>query len=435
VVWILKTNLRVASSLGDGFSVQMERIYLEMLHVYKMYSTFISLKVSEGGEQMTKTALIRSMRAVKKATLRLIQTFIANARTSDLPSSRWCEYSCGVHLRSLPLCARKAHEPFFLTLHTAVLENYLPALLDPVLDDYGRNVPDARDAEVLLLFTEVVTKLAPTHMTQLQPHVTRIFESVFQCTLEMITQNFEDYPDTRTNFFKLIRAINNKAFPSIMALNEGQFKSVIDSAVWALKHLERNIADSGLNIVLEVLNNIKQSDVANDFYKAYFLSLLTDVLGVLTDTFHKPGFRLQSEILALLFNIVESGAVTVPLWSPQEGSFANNHSYVQQYVTNLFATSFANLSATQVRDFIGGLFEYNTNLQQFKTHLKDFLVQQKEFAVDGVDNADLYIEQREQQAAAAAAERAAVAAATPGLAYTAPVTAIDRAENDQITTE
>jgi hypothetical protein len=59
---------------------------------------------------------------------------------------------------------------------------------------------------------------------------------------------------------------------------------------------------------------VTMSEVANDFYKTYFISLLQDILGVLTDTFHKPGFRLQSLILAKLFNILETGAITVPLW-------------------------------------------------------------------------------------------------------------------------
>lgn len=46
---------------------------------------------------------------------------------------------------------------------------------------------DARDSEVLTLFAEIVTKLG----TALVPQIPKIFENVFQCTLEMITKNFE----------------------------------------------------------------------------------------------------------------------------------------------------------------------------------------------------------------------------------------------------
>lgn len=37
--------------------------------------------------------------------------------------------------------------------------NIVPALLDAVLVDYNRNVPDARDAEVLDVMTTIITKL------------------------------------------------------------------------------------------------------------------------------------------------------------------------------------------------------------------------------------------------------------------------------------
>jgi len=130
----------------------------------------------------------------------------------------------------------------------------------------------------------------------------------------MITANFEDHPDHRINFFRLLEAINRHAFPAMLRLNAQQFQLVMDSIIWALKHLERNIADTGLQILFDLIHNVQMSDIANDFYKTYFISLLQDILGVLTDTLHKPGFRIQSLILAKLFGILETGAITVPLW-------------------------------------------------------------------------------------------------------------------------
>lgn len=41
----------------------------------------------------------------------------------------------------------------------AVNLNIVPPLLDAVLVDYNRNVPDARDAEVLNVMTTIVAKL------------------------------------------------------------------------------------------------------------------------------------------------------------------------------------------------------------------------------------------------------------------------------------
>lgn len=224
-ILVLKTNNRVAGSLGPGYIVQLARIYVDMLQVYKMYSGYVSMRISEGGAIVTRTAVIRSMRTVKKETLNLIRTFVTQSVDMD---------------------------------REVILNNFIPALLDPVLQDYSRNVPDARDAEVLLLFAEVISKLG---VSLIEPgHIQRIFESTFQATLDMITQNFEDHPDHRINFFKLIEAINRHAFPAMLRLNAKQFQLVIDSIIWAVKHLERNIADTGLQILYDLIDNVRMGE-------------------------------------------------------------------------------------------------------------------------------------------------------------------------------
>ena len=212
VISILKTNHRVAMAVGQGYIVQLGRIYIEMLQVYKMYSEFISNEIATKGPQVTSTTIIRNMRAVKKEVLKLIDSFIESSQPTDRDN----------------LC-----------------NNFLPALLDPILDDYNRNVPNARDAEVLSLFATIITKLGP-HIIDAVP---KIFQSLVECTLNMITKNFEDFPDHRVKFFNLILAINTKCFRAFFLLRAEQFKIVIDSVVWAFRHLERNIADTGLSIV------------------------------------------------------------------------------------------------------------------------------------------------------------------------------------------
>lgn len=50
--------------------------------------------------------------------------------------------------------------------------------------------------------------LPPPPTTQ----VRRVFEALFECTLTMITKNFEDYPEHRLQFFALLHAIVNSCF-------------------------------------------------------------------------------------------------------------------------------------------------------------------------------------------------------------------------------
>jgi len=72
-------------------------------------------------------------------------------------------------------------------------------------------------------------------------------------------------------------------------MSPAHFKLIVDSVVWAFKHTMRDVAETGLSILYELLDNVEKADVANQFYQAYFLPLLQALLFVLTDSFHKTG--------------------------------------------------------------------------------------------------------------------------------------------------
>lgn len=67
---------------------------------------------------------VRGLRTIKKEILKLIDIYVQKAEDLEMVNA-----------------------------------NIVPALLDAVLVDYNRNVPDARDAEVLDVMTTIVTKL------------------------------------------------------------------------------------------------------------------------------------------------------------------------------------------------------------------------------------------------------------------------------------
>lgn len=87
--------------------------------------------------------------------------------------------------------------------------------------------------------------------------VPKIFDAVFECTLEMINKNFEDYPQHRTYFYELLQAVNLHCFKAFLNIPPPQFKLVYDSIVWAFKHTMRNVADTGLQILYQVKSKKK----------------------------------------------------------------------------------------------------------------------------------------------------------------------------------
>ncbi|EPS70913.1 hypothetical protein M569_03846, partial [Genlisea aurea] len=218
VLNILQTNTSVASSLGTYFLPQISLIFLDMLNVYRMYSELISTSIAQGGPYASRTSVVKLLRSVKRETLKLIETFLDKAE--DQPN---------------------------------IGKQFVPPMMDPVLGDYARNVPDARESEVLSLFATIINKYKRTMIDD----VPRIFEAVFQCTLEMITKNFEDYPEHRLKFFSLLQAIATHCFSALILLSSEQLKLVMDSIIWAFRHTERNIAETGLNLLLEMLKHFQ----------------------------------------------------------------------------------------------------------------------------------------------------------------------------------
>ena len=73
-----------------------------------------------------------------------------------------------------------------------------------------------------------------------------------------------------------------------------QFKLVIDSITWAMKHTMRNVNETGLSVLHELLINVSQSTAAQEFYKTFFLSLMEHVFAVLSDPAHQSGMRYLS---------------------------------------------------------------------------------------------------------------------------------------------
>ncbi|KAL8944857.1 MAG: hypothetical protein Q9216_000147 [Gyalolechia sp. 2 TL-2023] len=365
---IMKTNVAACSSIGSYFYPQIGRIYHDMLSMYKACSQMISESVVRDGLVATKMPKVRGMRTIKKEILKLIDIYVLKA--DDLE---------------------------------AVNNNLVPPLLEAVLSDYNRNVPDARDAEVLNVMTTIITKLHGL----MEDKVPTIMENVFECTLEMINKDFSEYPEHRVEFFKLLKAINLYCFPALLRLDGRQFKFVIDSCMWASKHDNREVENTGLSMCNELMDNMAEvpdQGTSSVFFQQFFVPILQDVFFVLTDPDHKSGFKSQSMLLARMFYLVESGRISEPVYTPEQApAGTSNKDFLRGFVGNLLQRAFANLQPAQIQQFVDGLFALNQDLPKFKVNLRDFLIQLKEFSGD---NADLYAEDREEaQKAASAAER------------------------------
>ena len=97
-------------------------------------------------------------------------------------------------------------------------------------------------------------------------------------------------------------------------------------------------------VCLEVVNNFAGADpaVSNAFFQQYFLSIMQDIFFVLTDTDHKSGFKLQSMLLARMFQLVETNQISVPLFDPASvpDPTISNSVFLKEYTANLLKSAF-----------------------------------------------------------------------------------------------
>lgn len=347
---IIKTNVAVCKAMGPGFYSQLGRMYVDMLSLYKAVSGMISNFVATDGIIATKTPKVRGLRTIKKEILKMIETYINQADNLDE-------------------IVRDISQPLFAA----------------VLEDYKSNVPDARDAEVLNCMTALVAKVG--HM--ISGGVVIILQSVFECTLDMIKNDFIEYPEHRVEYYKLLKEINSKSFEALLQLSGEAFQSLINAALWALKHNNREVEESGLSLTLELIENVEKlgnTPFTKAFYENFYFQILSDTFYVLTQPDHKSGFRYQAQLLAQLIHLVEDGVIKEPLFTTgQAAEGTTNSAYLKQYLGNLLSSAFENLQQDQLVNFLNVLTSVYKDLNKFSGTLRDFLVQIKEFGGDPTD--------------------------------------------------
>jgi len=377
----LKSNIRICRAAGSIYIHQLSTIFLDALNLYHLYGEQITHACNTQGEIATRYTLFKHLRMVKADILELVTAFLENS--GDMEGGP-----------------------------QAIMQMIMPPLMKEVCMDYKTSPPQARDAKVLVLFATAISTLRE----HISDQVPTIMEHIFEPSLELITQNMTDNPEHRLGFFKFLREANEHTFFGLFSVAPASQKMVVDSIVWAFKHTERNVSETGLEILQELLVKLSISpQIAQAFYSQFLLSLIQDVMGILTDRLHKSGFALQAAALRHMFHTVQSGQVEAPLFDTTKASYTDNATFLRAHIAQLIQTAFPNLTLPQNETFVTGLFDLNLNPDQFREHLRDFLIQIKEFGEGDNDNSELYLEEQEAQREATNNALREYQASVPGL--------------------
>jgi exportin-1 len=124
---VLKTNVAACTSVGSAFILQLSKIYMDLLALYRIIGKLVSESVATQGLIATKTPKVRGWRTIKKEILKLVDTYV----------------ECTTDINTIN------------TVNTNMVDPFLEA----VLTDYNSNVDTARDAEVLNVIATIINKL------------------------------------------------------------------------------------------------------------------------------------------------------------------------------------------------------------------------------------------------------------------------------------
>jgi len=84
--------------------------------------------------------------------------------------------------------------------------------------------------------------------------------------------------------------------------------------MWSLRHELSTYADLGLDLLEEILTNVnKNPTIANQFYTQYHMRILSEIIDVMTDSFHKSGLKAQIKVFYILVHVTTTNMVILHL--------------------------------------------------------------------------------------------------------------------------
>ncbi|CAD8153475.1 unnamed protein product [Paramecium pentaurelia] len=333
---------QIVQPTGYAFTQSLIQLLPTYNQIYLFYSQSIQQQVIGQGIVVMGWYTVKKQRAVKKEILKLYATYFQ-------------------------------HNDQELLNKNYQLKNSLVIPICNLLEEYSQSINEQKEPELLLTFKYMLEKF----LTPIEDLVPLILKGLFDATIRLISQDFNSYPDHRINFFEFLRSCVQYHLVALFNMPQDQFKLMIDCIVWAFKHQVPNLQELGLDVLYYILQQVNSDAVvANQFYSLYHLRLLKDILEILTDNLHASGFKHQSQILMILFQVASNQQITTKLSNEQVGS---NLEFISQYLVTSLYNAFPNVSKQQTELHIARMFQNLNNAHNFRQELSDYLINLKQF--------------------------------------------------------
>jgi exportin-1 len=214
----------------------------------------------------------------------------------------------------------------------------------------------------------------------------KLIELIFTSSLPLITSDFNSFPEIRSSFFAFLKALVKFNFGPLFELQENYMNTILDCIIWSFRHELSNYSDLGLELLEEVLLNVnKAGQISNAFYSRYHMKILTDILDVMTDGFHKSGLDAQTRIFFILIHVTTQGVVYNPIAQGQPQNQPNSE-YLYTFLVERLSNAFPNVHKSVTSQKVANWFK-ETNEKAFKLEVADYLVLINRFTAADISDA------------------------------------------------
>jgi exportin-1 len=320
---ILLCYAAVAQEAPDVFRPHLEAIFVPMMDIYSAYAHSIAATVGTSDTFAARRPDVIALKGVKIAVLRLLTKYIARAR--DI---------------------------------TAQADFLLPRIMTDIIEEYGNSPPDARVPDVLGLLEQLCRKMEDTLRTNLPT----VFMAVFQQTVAMVSDDFEQHVPFRLPMFSFLQVMIEQYLQVLFTASQEEFDGLIKCLLWGCEHPTPDVCTISLTatrLLFEVALRC-ETGLANipAFLAAYYLPVIERIFSVIQDTYHKFAFDEECTLLAALLKI------------PCD----------QTAIAEIIHPLFPVIAPDELVDFISKMVVSSTNKVEFKQVVRNFLVAARQFS-------------------------------------------------------
>ncbi|KAH0789208.1 CRM1 C terminal-domain-containing protein [Histomonas meleagridis] len=324
IAFLLQCNATIALNLGKSYHEQMKIMFPQIINVYSSYSQVLPMYI-----QQRRYDEFRIIKAVRSAVLTLIKNFFNKTHNVSLVASQ-----------------------------------LMPDIMNVIVLEYGNSHPEQRVSEVLQLLTVLFNTIPDI----IRNYVPQIFDSVFQQTVMMINNDFDQNVSFRLPFYQFLSVMIKNSMNIIISAPAEVFNILIQTINWGVSHPTHEVCTLSINITSDLLKQMSHTQVYGEFLDQYYLIIIFHLFETMIDTIHKFAFEEQINLLSMLLSI------QTPHLNPEN-------------ITKCILGLFPQRDPNEIFQFICALISTSNDKMQFRRFVRDFLVSTRQF---NATDPDLY---------------------------------------------